>query len=110
MHTADNQWLKLANHPDDFNFGANNIAVIEIGGRPICVAKFDNEIFAFTATCPHAGGYLGAACINEKGHIVCPVHHYKFNIRNGHNVSGEGYRLKYWPVVIRKDGVFVKWK
>jgi 3-phenylpropionate/trans-cinnamate dioxygenase ferredoxin subunit len=28
-------------------------------------------------------------------------------MKNGRNVSGEGYYLKHWPVELRGDGVFV---
>jgi 3-phenylpropionate/trans-cinnamate dioxygenase ferredoxin subunit len=28
-------------------------------------------------------------------------------MKNGTNVSGEGYYLKHWPVEIREGGVFV---
>jgi 3-phenylpropionate/trans-cinnamate dioxygenase ferredoxin subunit len=28
-------------------------------------------------------------------------------MKNGRNVSGEGYYLKHWPVVVQEDGVFV---
>ncbi len=50
-----------------------------------------------------ADGYIDAV-----GNIVCPLHHYKYNLQNGRNVSGEGYYLKTFPVEVREDGVFIK--
>lgn len=96
----------MADHPDEIGWGDNQIAVMQVSGKKVCLAKFRDELFAFTAVCPHAGGNLGEGCLTGSGHIVCPVHHYKFNIRNGYNVSGEGYYLTHWPVAIRQDGVF----
>jgi 3-phenylpropionate/trans-cinnamate dioxygenase ferredoxin subunit len=28
-------------------------------------------------------------------------------MKNGRNVTGEGYYLKHWPVEVRDDGVYV---
>jgi 3-phenylpropionate/trans-cinnamate dioxygenase ferredoxin subunit len=28
-------------------------------------------------------------------------------MKNGRNVSGEGYYMKHWPVDVREDGVFI---
>jgi 3-phenylpropionate/trans-cinnamate dioxygenase ferredoxin subunit len=45
--------------------------------------------------------------IDALGNVVCPLHRYKFDLKNGRNISGEGYYLKNWPVEIREDGVYV---
>jgi 3-phenylpropionate/trans-cinnamate dioxygenase ferredoxin subunit len=29
-------------------------------------------------------------------------------MKNGRNVTGEGYYLKYWPVEAREDGIYVE--
>ena len=42
------------------------------------------------------------------GNIVCPVHHYRFNIKNGRNTSGEGYFLKTFRVQVREEGIFIE--
>ena len=41
------------------------------------------------------------------GNIVCPLHRYKFSIKNGRNTSGEGYFLKTFAIEVREDGIFV---
>ena len=107
MAAEKNNWIKIAEDISEIDFGANNIAEREVGDKKICLGKFNDMIFAFAAVCPHAGGLLADGCINASGYIVCPVHNYKFNMRSGHNVSGEGYHLKHWPVAISPDGVFV---
>ncbi|MEP6845364.1 MAG: Rieske 2Fe-2S domain-containing protein, partial [Panacibacter sp.] len=58
-------------------------------------------------TCPHAGGILADGHIDTMGNIVCPLHHYRFNMQNGRNTSGEGFFVKTYPVEIREDGVYV---
>ncbi len=108
MPGKEQSWIRIANHIGEIDFGANNIAERAVGDKKICLGKFNDMVFAFAAVCPHAGGLLAEGCINASGHIVCSVHGYKFNMRTGYNVSGEGYYLKHWPVAIRADGVFVE--
>lgn len=101
------RWIKIADHIGEIAFGNNNIALAAVGNKEICVGRFKDSFFAFASKCPHAGGLLSEGCMNGAGYIVCPVHGYKFNMRTGHNVSGEGYYLKHWEVSIKPDGVFV---
>jgi 3-phenylpropionate/trans-cinnamate dioxygenase ferredoxin subunit len=101
------KWHKVAGHMNELPFAENNIAVAEMNGKKICIAKFKEELFAFSFKCPHAGGFLADGYIDALGNIVCPLHRYKYDMKNGRNVSGEGYYLKHWPVEIRIDGVFV---
>ncbi|HRN57398.1 MAG TPA: Rieske 2Fe-2S domain-containing protein [Agriterribacter sp.] len=107
MPQKEQSWIKLADDISGIAFGANDIAVIEVGDKAVCIGRFKDALYAFASRCPHAGGPLSDGCINGAGHIVCPVHGYKFNMRTGYNISGEGYYLKHWPVAVRADGVFV---
>ena len=100
-------WHKIADHINELNFSGNHIAVTEMNGRKICIAKFREGIFAFAYKCPHAGGILADGYIDALGNIVCPLHRYKYDLKNGRNTSGEGYYLKHWSVEIREDGVYV---
>jgi nitrite reductase/ring-hydroxylating ferredoxin subunit len=100
-------WHKVADHIHEIEFAENHIAVAEIKGKKICIARFKESLFAFAFTCPHAGGLLADGYLDTLGNIVCPLHRYKYNLSTGRNVSGEGYYLKHWPVEIREDGVYV---
>jgi nitrite reductase/ring-hydroxylating ferredoxin subunit len=100
-------WHKIANHINELDFADNNIAVLEVNGKKMCIARFKEGAFAFAFKCPHAGGILSEGYIDALGNIVCPIHRYKYDIKNGRNVSGEGYYLKTWPVEIRSDGVYI---
>ena len=99
-------WHKVSDHISQLEFADNGIAVAEIKGKKICIARFNDQVFAFAFKCPHAGGILADGYIDALGNVVCPLHRYKYNMANGRNVSGEGYYLKHWPVECRVDGVF----
>src|SRR5688572_4644061 len=96
-------WVRIANNIQEIAFGENNIAEVNADGKTICVAKHGEDLFAFARKCPHASGLLANGFIDPLGNIVCPVHRYKFCLKNGRNVSGEGYYLKHWPVDVRED-------
>lgn len=100
-------WHKVADHINEINFADNNIGVVQLQGKKICIGKIKEVISAFAYKCPHAGGLLADGHIDALGNIICPLHRYKYNIQNGSNVSGEGYYLKHWPVELKDDGVYV---
>src|SRR5260370_37021689 len=92
---------------DDLDFATNNIAVVEVKGKNICIGKTPATIFAFAYKCPHAGGILADGYIDPLGNVVCPVHRYKYDMKNGRNVTGEGYYLKNWPIQLHAGGVYI---
>ncbi len=100
-------WHKVADDEKDIPMQANDMAVIEVNGKKISLARHLNQWFAFAYTCPHAGRVLTEGWIDQKGGIVCPAHKFRFDPGNGRNTSGEGYFLKRWPVEKRDDGIFI---
>ncbi|MCX6318725.1 MAG: Rieske 2Fe-2S domain-containing protein [Bacteroidetes bacterium] len=100
-------WHKVADYVSELAFGDNQIAVVELKGKKICLGRYREALFAFAYKCPHAGGIMADGYIDALGQVVCPLHRYKFSMANGRNTSGEGYYLKHWPVEIRGDAVYV---
>jgi 3-phenylpropionate/trans-cinnamate dioxygenase ferredoxin subunit len=101
------KWHKVADSKDAIDWQTNGMTVVEAGGKKITLATDNNEVCAFAHKCPHAGGVLADGFIDAAGNIACPLHRFKFSIRNGRNISGEGYFLKLYPVEQREDGLFV---
>lgn len=107
MSSKTYTWHKIADTVTDILFAENQIAVAELNGKKICIGKFNDQLFAFAYQCPHAGGLMAQGFIDALGNIVCPIHRYKFDLKNGRNTSGEGYYLKHWPVEMREAGIYV---
>jgi nitrite reductase/ring-hydroxylating ferredoxin subunit len=101
------KWVKIAEDSSEIDFSANNIAEVTADGKPVCVGRYNGELFAFAPKCPHAGGFFIDGYIDALDNVVCPLHRYKFCLKNGRNVTGEGYYLKHRPVEVRPDGVFI---
>ena len=105
--TPKTTWHKIAKTVSEINFQANGLTELEINGNFFCIGKHNNQLFACAQKCPHAGSVLSTGYIDAVGNLVCPLHRYKFNPKNGRNVSGEGYFLKTFLIEEREDGVFI---
>lgn len=100
-------WFKIAESRSEIQFSSNGMAELEVNGKKICVGLRQDSLFACTQKCPHAGGLMAEGYIDPSGNLVCPLHRYRFDPRNGRNVSGEGYFLKTFQLEERPDGIFV---
>ena len=100
-------WHKIAGSISDIHFNAKGLAEIDVNGKIICIAKHHDHVFACTQKCPHAGALLANGHLDALGNLVCPLHKYKFSLKNGRNISGEGYFLKTFAMEQRADGVFI---
>jgi 3-phenylpropionate/trans-cinnamate dioxygenase ferredoxin subunit len=100
-------WHKVAEMPENIEWQSNGICLVDVEGKKISLAKFQDQLFAFSYKCPHAGGIMADGFVDAVGNVVCPVHRYKFNMQNGRNTTGEGYYLKTYPVEQRNEGVFI---
>ena len=101
-------WIKVAQSVQEIQFQSNNIAEVVVAEKVICIAKWNHDYFAFAQKCPHASGLFINGFIDVLGNVVCPLHHFKFCLKNGRNVSGEGYQLKCWQVHVSAEGVFIR--
>ena len=78
-----------------------------VATKAVGILKRGKELFAFAATCPHAGARLCEGWMDAQNRLVCPLHKYRFDPANGRNTSGEGYKLKTYPTEIRDGNVYV---
>jgi 3-phenylpropionate/trans-cinnamate dioxygenase ferredoxin subunit len=107
MATKEYNWEFVADSVEQLGFGKYDIVQAEIGERTICIARFKDQLYGFQSKCPHAGAKMVMGYIDAQGNAVCPLHRFKFALRNGYNVTGEGYNMKTFPIELREEGVFV---
>lgn len=101
------QWYKVADSIAAIQWQSNKMVVVEAGGKKITLATYQQHLYAFAYKCPHASGIMAEGFIDAKGHIACPLHRFRFDVKNGHNTSGEGYHLKTYPVQERDGAIYV---
>lgn len=102
-HQKEPQWILAGPILQFFEPGQNALKPVEVSGKNITLAQWNGKHFAFAQKCPHAGGILANGYIDATGCITCPLHHYKFNMETGRNISSEEYYLKTYPV--KTDGI-----
>lgn len=107
MDITENR-VKIAADITEISFAENKIATFKIADKTICVAKFNDDLKAFSARCPHAGGDLSKGLLDKKENIICPVHGYRFSINSGRDADGEGYFLKIYKIEQTEEGIFIR--
>lgn len=72
--------------------------LLEAHGSSWRLVALGDEIVAHAALCPHLGGPLDTAPV-EDGCITCPWHGYRFDVRSGRGMDGRRCRLPAAPAV-----------
>ncbi|ORX97032.1 ISP domain-containing protein [Basidiobolus meristosporus CBS 931.73] len=83
-------------------------------GKLVSVVKNGEKYHAFDAVCPHRGAMLGKGHINDIEDmgitwgqaIVCPVHHWWFDLSNGQCDRGP-HKISIYPTKVEDGNVFV---
>lgn len=108
--TLKTLWHKIADNEQLINWQENNMCIVEAGDKKLTLARFKDELYAFAQKCPHASGIMADGYINAAGQVTCPLHRYRFDMKNGRNTTGEGYYLKTYLVEKREDGIYIGWE
>ncbi|GAC1438951.1 MAG: hypothetical protein NVSMB63_03560 [Sediminibacterium sp.] len=101
------KWFRVAESEEAIPWQNNHLCMVVVDGKTLTLARFKGSFFAFAQKCPHASGIMADGFIDAAGQVVCPVHHYRFNMQNGRNTSGEGYYLKTYLAESRPDGIYI---
>ena len=97
------KWYKIPGIQPD---GKPFIKKVKAGSKTLCLVGFDNQVFALSARCPHAGGDLSAGwCKNRK--LICPVHRYSYSLDTGKGSEGQNDYIESYPVEIRDNSIYV---
>jgi 3-phenylpropionate/trans-cinnamate dioxygenase ferredoxin subunit len=110
MSGNEMHWVLITDAPLSLDWPDNQLIDLEVDGKKITLARFKEGYYAFAQKCPHASGRMAQGYINPLGQVVCPLHRYAFDMKNGRNTTGEGYFLKTYPVELRPDGIFIGFK
>lgn len=90
------------------NIHPNTPYPLKIGGEAIIVTRIEDQIYAFSATCPHAAADLNNGTLH-RGRVTCPLHDWKFDIRTGRTLwpEDEVCRLQRFEVKVTGNEVKV---
>ena len=64
----------------------------------IVLCRLGGRLYAVDSLCPHAGGRIADGPLHGEGWLLCPLHHYKFDPRDGHSIEIECDPATTYPV------------
>ena len=97
------KWQKIDRPVPESDF----VLQVTAGGKKLCLIRDQQELYAIQNICPHAGGVLsGGWC--KHGEIVCPIHRYSYNLKNGRGAAGQGDAIRTYAVQQREDGIYIE--
>ena len=81
---------------------------VQLGGKPICIARSQGDVFALSDICSHADVALSEGDV-EDGHIECWLHGSMFDLRTGEPTGLPATKpVATYPVTVEGDDVLVK--
>ena len=98
------KWLKFADSRNDLEnkLGSKEMIPVHFNNQNLLLVRHNNNYYLVKNKCPHQGVKLDhAKC--ENGFIVCPWHHYGFDLKTG---RGAGLYLDNYPLEFREDGLY----
>jgi nitrite reductase/ring-hydroxylating ferredoxin subunit len=86
------------------NFGKK---VVSVNGQDVLLTNIKGEIFASENECPHQGSPMQAGIVKD-GHLSCPRHGYRFDLKSGKCLDNPAFSLKIFPVQIQGDEIQIE--
>src|SRR3954469_1677280 len=102
-------WIRIFSNKTeaDGRIAKNKPQLLIVGGKRICLIRFNDQYNAVQDNCSHNGESLSKGHVNYMGEIICPWHNYCFNANNGKEIQGRSSDLKTYPVKIDDSGFFI---
>jgi nitrite reductase/ring-hydroxylating ferredoxin subunit len=103
------EWVKVFSGETEARqkITADKPQLVVLYGTRICLVLHNNNFFAVQDACTHNGESLSKGQLNYLGEIVCPLHNYQFDLRNGRECSSRSKDLKTYPVKVDESGFFI---
>lgn len=86
------------------NFGKK---VVTVNGQELVLVNIKGEIFACENECPHQGSPMQTGIVKD-GHLSCPRHGYRFDLKSGKCLDNPDFTLKVFPVNLEGDDIMVE--
>ncbi|MGB2709937.1 MAG: Rieske 2Fe-2S domain-containing protein [Conexibacter sp.] len=78
---------------------------VTVNGHRIAVFRTDDGVHAVSADCPHEGGPLQDGLVADSC-VTCPLHGWRFDLRNGASLAGGTNGLTVYEIAER-DGALL---
>lgn len=96
-------------HSFEALFEEQALRKFKVNEQKLLIAKTKEGFFAFEALCPHQKHPLKQGQLHPNGQaIICSLHGYQFNLRDGKAQNSKCQDLKTFQVGFHPDGVYLK--
>ena len=82
--------------------------IIRLGERKICLFLHQDEFYVFDHLCPHNKHPLFDGAINFQNEVVCPLHAYRFSLKDGRECENRTAALVIHKLKFKLEGVFLE--
>jgi len=86
------------------NFGKK---LVTVNGQEVLLSNIKGEIFACENECPHQGAPMNSGIVKD-GHLSCPRHGYRFDLKSGSCQEHPDCTLRIYPVEIHGDEIHIE--
>ncbi len=103
-------WYKIFDSLEEANLkiSLQKTILLRAGKHEICLGRTEKGFFAVQNHCPHQHESLHQGWLNTLDEIICPLHFYRFNLRNGQEMTGKNCPdLFIYPLKITEEGLFL---
>jgi len=103
------KWYRLFENQArlDSALGSDARKIVRLGERRICLVKHEGRYHAFDNLCPHNLHSLFEGNINYLGEVICPLHSYRYNLKDGLECEGRSGSLTIHQIEFREEGIFL---
>jgi nitrite reductase/ring-hydroxylating ferredoxin subunit len=103
------KWFRIFSNETEARtkIAENKPQLIILDGKRICLVLFQGCFYAVQDTCTHSSESLSKGAVNYLGEIVCPWHHYRFDLGSGRACDSSCADLESFPVRIDTEGFFI---
>ena len=81
------------------------IKKVKVGDRSIGLIRMEEQVYAFSSSCPHRGASLIEGSVNGIGELICPLHQYRFQLKTGKVMAGSCSDLEVFPCELSESGL-----
>lgn len=84
----------------------NDVIAVSVDGLELVIGRDGDRYFAMQRQCVHRGGDLAEGIVS-RGHLICPLHAWRFSTETGRHAEASQYCLATYPVRVVGDQIEV---
>jgi nitrite reductase/ring-hydroxylating ferredoxin subunit len=85
-----------------------SMKLLLIRGKSYNLIHTERGLVVTNNLCPHMHEPLHKGTLNSINEVICPLHHYRFNLTTGQEANNRCNNLRIYPILINETGVYIE--